>query len=841
VLSLYCNWRTAVVWSNQREDGKDNSRLYSCDLVCSGSPQSDAQQFSIFLNPDKPLKENTLIRFEGYELDPGSRTLKREGRVVAIKPKTFDLLLYLAEHPHEVVSKEELLSAVWPNSFVEERNLSQHVFLLRKALAEIGQGEEIVKTVPGKGYQFTAAVEAAPEVEGAGTEDQLVLRSVESIARVVVEEDTADEGVESARRLRSPASWQTRRKLLVWSVLVVLLGVGAWLEWNRLHPRAGGHVQVVIADFENTTGDGTFDRTLNKVVQIDLQQSPYFTVIGEGRLRQALQLMGRKAGAPITGEDVREACQRLNAQVYLTPAIAAIGSHYLVTMSANACVDGRTVGARKEDADSKSGVLRAVEEMTKGIRKDVGESRASLKEFDRYLFLEKTSSLDALKAYTQATDMINQGKNEDAARLFQHAIELDPDFAVAYADLSSAYFNSGDKVHDRENISKAYSMRETVGEREQFQITYRYHESVTGDVPAMRNTLELWTATYPQDTIVMANLANFYTWIGQYQQSADVAARTVQVNEANGSHNGIAYEIAMRAFKHLGQYDKALGYFNTAVQKKIDSPGCHGLALQIAALRHDQAEVDRQIAWARGTPSEAPILQQAAMAALTDGRARESEKLFAEATGAARRDHEEADMSTIDAYRPRILAEVGLTARAKELAESFTAEDTYMDRLYAMAELSDPGRAKAMALEAEKESPQDTLVNAEYSPAVLAAVALRAGKPAEAVELLRGAEPYELRDPTITFQRGQAFLAAGSAAEADAEFRKLIDNPGIDDPLTPLHALAHLNLARALVMEGNAAAANKEYGDFLEMWKSADPDLPPIQQARMEKSRLGQK
>ena len=839
--SLYCNWRTSLVWSNQREDGKDNSRLYSSDLVCGRSPQSDAQQFSIFINPDKALKENTLIRFEGYELDPASRTLKRGGQVVAIKPKTFDLLLYLAEHPHEVISKEELLSAVWPNSFVEERNLSQHVFLLRKAFAEIGQGEEIVKTVPGKGYQFTADVEAAPDAEGAGTEDQLVLHAVESIARVVVEEDIADERVGIAGRLRSLALWRKGRHLVVWGVLTVVLGMGAWLEWNQLHPRASSHVQVVIADFENSTGDATFDRALNKVVQIDLQQSPYFSVVSEGRLRHALQLMGRKAGAPITGEDVREACQRLNAQVYLTPGIAAFGSHYLVTMSANACVDGRTVGARKEDTDSKSGVLRAVEEVTKGIRRDVGESRASLSQFDRYLFLEKTSSLDALKAYSQATDLINQGKNEDAARLFQHAIELDPDFAIAYSDLSSAYFNTGDKVHDRENITKAYAMRDTVGEREQFQITYRYHESVTGDVPAMRNTLELWTATYPQDTIVMANLANFYTWIGQYQQSADVAARTVQLNEANGSHNGIAYEIAMRAFKHLGQYDKALAYFNTAVQHKIDSPGCHGLALQIAALRHEQAEVDWQIAWARGTTAEAQILQQAAMAALTDGRARESEKLFAEATAAARRDHEEADMSTIDAYRPRILAEVGLIGRAKELAESFTAEDTYMDRLYAMAELSDPGRAKAIALEAEKEAPRDTLVNAEYSPAVLAAVALRAGKPAEAIELLRGAEPYELRDPTITFQRGQAFLAAGKATEAEAEFRKLIDNPGIDDPLTPLHALAHLNLARSLVKEGNPAAADKEYGDFLEMWKSADLDLPPLQQARVEKSRLGQK
>ena len=794
------------------------------------------------------MKENILIRFDGYELDPAARTLKRDGLVVAIKPKTFDLLLYLAEHPQEVVSKEQLLTAVWPNSFVEERNLSQHVFLLRKALAATGQGEGIVKTVPGSGYQFTAAVEAVPRDGAREAPDGLLMHGAESVRRVVVEEGVEDQklGVGSelsgaVGRLSSKDSMRRRRRLVLWGLVAALLAGGAWFEWDRLRQRAGGHVQVVIADFENSTGDATFDRTLNKVVQIDLQQSPYFTVISEGRLRQALELMGRKVGVPITGEDLREACQRLNAQVYLTPAIAAIGSHYLVTMTASACADGRTVGARKEDADSKTGVLRAVEEMTNGIRRDVGESRASLKKFDSQLYLEKTSSLDALKAYSQGDDLMSQGNNDGAARLFQHAIDLDPDFVIAYTDLSSSYFNLGDKARDRENITKAYGMRDTVGQREQFQITYRYHQSVTGDVRAMKNTLELWSATYPQDTIVMANLANFYTWIGQYQQSADVAARTVQLNEANGSRNGIAYEIAMRAFKHLGQYDKAMAYFNTSVQSKVDSPGCHGLALQIASLKHDQGEVDRQVAWARGTSAEAQILQQAAMAALADGHARESDKLFAEATAAAGRDREEADMSTIDAYRPRILAEMGLTARAKELAESFAADDTYLDRLYAMAELSEPAKARAMALEAEKESPQDTLVNAEYVPAVLGALAMRAGKPGDAVEMLRVEEPYELRDPTIAFQRGQAFLAAGKPQEAEAEFRKLIDNPGIDDPLTPLHALAHLNVARALVQQGNREGASKEFALFLEQWKSADQDLPPVEQGRVELARLAQK
>lgn len=791
------------------------------------------------------MKENSLIRFEGYEIDPAARTLKREGQPVPIKPKTFDLLLYLAEHPQQVVTKEELLGAVWPNSFVEERNLSQHVFLLRKALAATGSGDEMVVTLPGKGYQFTAAVDRIPAPRSNAASEGLVVHAVQSITRVVVEDTEDDSAAEElpvpAKELPTPprAGWS---RWALGGCAAALLGVAAWLGWGWLHPSVISHVQVVIADFENSTGDSTFDRTLNKVVQIDLQQSPYFTVIGEGRLRHALELMGRKEGAAITSEDVREACQRLNAQVYLTPAIAAIGSRYLVTMSANACADGRLVGARKEDANSKGAVLRAVEEVTSQIRKDVGESRASLKEFDRPLYLERTSSLDALQAYSKAVQFAGAGKSDEAARLYQHAIDLDPNFATAYADLSSMYFNLGDSQHDKENISKAYSMRDTVNERERFYITYRYHESVTGDLHAMREALELCSATYPQDNLIVADLANHLTWIGQYKESADQAVRSLALNSALGlPPNGIALEIAARAFKHLGDYDKAMEYYQTAVQRKQDSPGIHGIALQIAALRHDEKEVANQIAWSRGTSSESQILQQAAMAALADGRARDSEKLFSEATNAARRDHMEADLAVIDAYRPRILVEMGLTARAKELSDAFTGLDTYMDRLYAIAEIGDAAQARSVATERQKESPQDTLVNAEYAPSIYAAIALRAGKPADAVEQMRAAERYEMRDPTIAFLRGQAFLAAGNPVEAVTEFRKLIDNPGIDDPLTPLHALAHLNVARALAQQGNPADARQEYSRFLDLWKTADSDLLPLKQARDEMAKLPQK
>jgi len=809
------------------------------------------QFFSIFIKAGNRLTGKALFRFDEFEIDPATRSLSRQGEPIPLNSKTFDLLLFLAERPHKLVSKDELLTAVWPGAFVEESNLTQHIFLLRKALAGSGSLGRAVVTVPGKGYQFAASVEQVetdqPPEPGGG----LVMRAVQSITRMVVEEEVDDQARaselqdgRSAMLLPAPRTPKPRWPAVALGVSVVVLAAAGWFGWSWLQPKPRDHVQAVIADFDNSTGDTTFDHTLNRVVQIDLQQSPFFSVVGEGRVRQALMLMGRKSDGPITANDIREVCQRLNSQVYLTPSIAILGSRYLVTMSANSCADGSNVGARKEDADSKSGVLRAVEELTRRIRKDVGESRASLRQFDRPLYLERTSSLDALKAYSEAVRQFGAGKMDEAVRLYQHAIELDPIFATAYADLSSAYFNKGDSKDDKENISKAYALRDTVNERERFYIAYRYHQSVTGDVPAMRDALEIWSATYPRDNLVLADLANLLTWTGQFKESADAAVKSIELNAALGVPlNGISLEIAARAFKHLGQYDKALEYYNTAMQHNVDSGGIHGIALQIAGLRHDEKEVEHQIALCRGTADESRVLQQAAMAALADGKANRSDSLFNEAASAARRDHAEADLAAIDAYRPRILIDMGLTERARALIKSFAAEDPAaedpsMDELVAVAETGDPAQARADAIRRQKESPQDTLVNVEYVPAVYAALAVRAGKPAEAVELLRPAEAYELRDPTIAYQRGQAFLAAKMAPEAAAEFRKLIDNPGIDDPLTPLHALAHLNLARALVLEGKPTDARAEYAQFLTMWSAADADLPPLKQARVEMARL---
>ena len=409
------------------------------------------------------MPEGTTIYFAGFELNPVARSLKHEGRVVPLGPKTFDLLVYLALHPNQVVTKDELLTALWPSSFVEEGNLSQHVFLLRKALGLVSADQPIVVTIPGKGYQFAAMVEQqCGQLAG---REELVIHAVETITRVVVEEEVDDD---SPARLERAGARRNRKWL--WRLAAggagLLLAAGGSLGWRWSHPDRAGHIDMVLSQIENETGDSDFDVTLNEALRIDLEQSPYLNLLSRSRIRETLAKMQRQKSEPLTASLAREICERNNAQVVLRGAISMVGKRYVFLLNAESCVSNKSIAGARAEADRKEDVLAALDRAASQIRRRLGESVASLDKFQVPIAAVSTPSLEALRAYSEGDRNSNQGNLKTAALLYENAVALDPEFASAYKSLSWVYYKEGEFSRAAGFSRKAFELRERTSERD---------------------------------------------------------------------------------------------------------------------------------------------------------------------------------------------------------------------------------------------------------------------------------------------------------------------------------------------------------------------------------------
>jgi len=800
-----------------------------------------------------PFKPGEVFQFAEFTLDPSQRALLRQGEALPLPAKAFDMLFFMVENPGRLLTREEILRAVWPDTVVEEGNLSQNIFLVRKALGESATEQRFVLTVIGSGYQFIAPVKrriiSADPVEQFPRHD----RSLRGAASEAAEHSERRRPllVTSSSTLPKPARAADMGPALVmpqprtshvrlWTaiaagvVVALAAGVLAWLHWR---PIPAGNIHLLLAELENSTGDTTFDHSLNRALQIDIQQSPSLVLLGGSRVRNALKAMQLDPAVKMTPDVAREVCQRLNGQAVLEPMIANYGGRYLVALTARACDDGHVLGDRKEIAADKAGILVALDKLADGIRHDIGESSASIRRYDNPLYDETTKSLDALKAYSEGERLFNSGQLAQAVPLFQRAVDLDPKFAVAYADLSSAYYDLGDREKDRENISKAYQLRDSVGDHERYYIEYRYHLSVTGDLRKAIEALAKDAAVFPHDGGTRGNLSNAENWIGNYKEAVRYADEAMAIDKEEGIYNAVGFEIAARSYKHADMFDRARQIGQQALEK-TPSEGMLGILIQLATMRHDDAEVDRLIALSRGTQTEPHVLQEAGAAALYQGKAKRSQQLFQEARVAAKRDNSEAGLLDLDATQARELVEVGLSDQARSALAALPKMDDSMDGVYAMAEVGDPAKAEEIAAQRLQAEPSDQMLSSEYAPSVRAAIAMRNGKPEDAIRGVAVDAPFEMRDPTVPYLLGQAYLAAHQPQQAIGEFKKFLDNPGIDDPLTPLYALSLLGTARAQAMQGQNAAAVASYQKFFDFWKDADPDLPVLAQAHAELAKL---
>ena len=752
------------------------------------------------------VSPNGLYCFDEFKLDGLKRTLTRAGEPVGLSPKAFEILAYLVTHSGQVATKEELLKAVWPDSFVEEGNLSQHVSGLRKAF---GERAGYIVTIPGRGYQFTGQVQCEIPAQGG-----FVVQTVRERTQVVVHE-----GLPEPQRLALAGSTRTRVWPVVAAAVVAAASVAGFVVWrhSRVTPSA---VSVVLADVVNETGDSTFDLTLKRALQINLEQSPYMDVMSDREAANTLQLMGRSRNATVPYDTAREICERSNRQVVLKGTISLVGSRYLLTLDGTDCSSGKTVAAAKAEARSKDDVLQALDNITERVRRGLNESSKSLARYGVPLHTATTSSLEALEEFSLGKYLQEQGRRREATPAFQRAIALDPQFAMAYRELGVNDSYIGQDEQASQEYAEAFRLSDHVSAMEQLKIRATYYAMSEHDMLEGIKAFELWATTYPQDPVPVSNVADAYMRLGQYQ----VAAETAERCSREFPDFATSYENLSTIYQALGRFDDAKAATNRAAQVGTGDTGLHLSLFNIAMAQRDYAALARETAWFDAHEDGATVWYYPGFrggAAAAMGEYADAEELFRRAYDSAQRANlpEAANSILIEEAR----AELGL-GHAAEARATLQRIGEWKSDLPDLAELHvalhNSGFAESY-LAAHQGTSKDTLLTNVFLPRVRASVALERGKPEEAIQALEPARPFEMRDYIVPSLRGAAYLKNGQPELAAAEYKKIVEHPGIA-PDSVLYPLAYLGLARADAAMKRAADSRQAYETLFALWKDAD-------------------
>jgi eukaryotic-like serine/threonine-protein kinase len=608
---------------------------------------------------------------------------------------------------------------------------------------------------------------------------------------------------------------------------------------------------IVLADFTNTTGDPVFDGALRQGLSSQLEQSPFLNLLSEDRTAQTLSLMAQSPDARLTHELARQVCQRTASTATIEGSISALGSQYVLGLRAVNCRNGDLLVEEQITATSKEQVLKALGEAATRTREKLGESLASVQKFDAPPESVTTPSLEALQAYSLG-NQAHIVKNDDAAAipLFQRAVSLDPNFAMAYARLGTCYSNLGESDRGTENTRKAYELRERVSEREKLYIGSHYEAYVTGDLEATRKIFELWEQTYPRDAVPPGDLGDLYRTLGDFEKTLAAAQRSLNLDPGSG----ISDENLVWAYLYLNRLDEANAASQEAYAHHPDTPLHHVMLYLVEFLQHDAAAMERETAALTGKPGyEDIVLHYQAETAAYTGHFMNARDLTPRAVAAAQRADEKQIAADYQAEAALREALVGNLVLAKSQAQAALAlskgRDTQAIAALALALAGDTAQATHLAGDLDKRFPQDTITQSNYVPAIRAAATLRNGGTAanagQAIKVLAAAAPYELGAPTQplnfalypVYVRGLAYLAAHQGSAAVTEFEKILGHPGVVLN-EPIGALAHLQLGRAYAVSGDTAKAKTAYQDFLALWKDADPDIPILKEAKSEYAKL---
>ena len=772
---------------------------------------------------DKKLDE--LYEFGPFRLDACERLLLRDGQVVPLTPKAFDVLLALIEQRGRLLEKEALLKAVWPDSFVEEGNLADNISRVRKALGEGENGQKFIETIPRRGYRFVAEVRQAPE-EKSPTEEAF------APAVISAPNDPAAALPGMPKVVRSNLV-QPRFVWLIAFAIVLMSALGAWIYRTR-QPILTDKDTILLADFDNKTGDEVFDDTLKQGLAIQLQQSPFLKLFPEEQVRQTLRLMQRSPDERVTAQLAREVCERENVKALVASSVAPLGSHYVITLEAINGQNGESLARAQVEVESKEQALSALARAATGLREKLGESLSSIRQHDRSFEDATTRNLDAFRSYARGADLSVRGRMMEAIPLLQRAVELDPDFAYAWSLLSLAYTSTGRLGLAAKYAAKAYALRDRVNEYEKLAIANFYHGSVTGNIDKRIEVLNLLNQTYPPVWSVMGGLAANYNQIGQSEQAIALAPEAIRLNP-----NFALPRLALgQSLLRLNRYRDAREVFQQALRQQIERTEFHALLYQLAFIEGDAAGIRRELDWASGKPEEYSALVWQSQAATFGGEWRKAQKFARRAIDLATR----SDTVEVAARYATEQALWGAVFGDCRQAESDATRGLNLARgraalpraALALALCGEANQARSLTEEIGKLYPEDTLLNSTWLTAIRAALELQRGNAAPALEQLQAASRYEAAaEFWPQYLRGQAYLKLGRGTEAAAEFQKVLDNRG-HAPLSPLYPLAHLGSARAATIANNMAQRRKSYEDFLALWKEADVELPILRTAKRE-------
>jgi tetratricopeptide (TPR) repeat protein len=629
-------------------------------------------------------------------------------------------------------------------------------------------------------------------------------------------------------------------------LLVALLAAGAlYYRAQRQSQKLTEKSTIVLADFANSTGDPVFDDTLRQGLSIQLEQSPFLNILSDQQVQEALQMMGRKLGAKITPEIARELCQRTGNAAVLNGSIAQIGTQYLLTLKAVNCISGESLASTEAQASDKNHVLDALGRTASQIRNKLGESLSTLQKLDTPLEQATTPSLEALQAYSQGRrQLIWNGDPAAAAPLFQRAIRLDPNFAMAHLSLGLSQLGLGETTLGAESIRKAYNLSERLSQWEKFAVESRYFYAVVGDLEKARQTYELWSQVYPRDPLPLDVLSTIYEALGQYDKALAMEQEAVRV--APGWHYNL-----IGNYLNLNRLDEARATAEEALATEHDSVFVRFNLYELAFLRNDLAGMAQQVSWAMGrSGDEDVILDLESQTAAYSGQLRKAREFSRLAMASAQRGDEKETAAGYAAEAALLDALFGNSSQAQEQAAAALRLSTGRDVGYlaalALALAGSASQANAVGADLSRRFPEDTVVQFNYLPTLHAQLALSHNDSSKSIEALLAAAPYELGTegsgafmPALhaVYVRGDAYLAARRGGEAAAEFQKILDHRGIVGS-EPIGALAHLQIGRAYAVQGDKGKAKVAYKDFLTLWKDADPDIPILKQAKAEYAKL---